>query len=119
MLKYGVQKKGSELPGRHTRARTLTHLFIFLFKSSSSGNGSWRQHYGNYFSSGLLAFMDGPIIDQNIIGVVLGNGVLNGFSFLSAMEQGVLGSWVTLFYLMAFGFTSYMGTSEVTGWEWV
>lgn len=32
LLKYGVQKKGSELPGRHTRARTLTHFFIFPFQ---------------------------------------------------------------------------------------
>lgn len=63
--------------------------------------------------------MDGPIIDQKIIGVVLGNGVLTGLFFLvrhGARGTGALGD---VFYLMAFSFTSYTGASEVMDWEWV
>jgi hypothetical protein len=37
--------------------------------------------------------------------------------FSSAMEQGVLGPWVTLFYLMGFDLTSYIGASGGTVWE--
>lgn len=125
MLKHGVQKKGSELPPASKRAHTHTCTIFFLFSPVIVYWGSFMAQttLGIVFPSGLLAFMDGPIIDQNITGIVLGQRCSERVFSLSfphgARGTGAMGD---AFYLMAFEFQSYVWSSEVMvlemGWEY-